>query len=156
DGACRVPGCERTRWLQAHHLLHWEDGGATDTANLIALCSQHHRQHHRGELGIAGNADDPDGVVFTDGRGRPLARSGTPRPPAELKPTGNWVHPTGERLDLHWVDFMPPPGTPVPAQLVAPIPAQAPPQGNDADYPPLIDLDDPAFDGQRDDVVFAD
>ncbi|HSH59229.1 MAG TPA: DUF222 domain-containing protein [Acidimicrobiales bacterium] len=39
DGACRVPGCERSRWLQVHHVTHWEDGGATDTANLVALCS---------------------------------------------------------------------------------------------------------------------
>ncbi|MDP9071521.1 MAG: HNH endonuclease, partial [Actinomycetota bacterium] len=25
DGACRVPGCERTRCLQVHHVVHWED-----------------------------------------------------------------------------------------------------------------------------------
>ena len=28
DGGCRVPGCERARWLQIHHVVHWEDGGA--------------------------------------------------------------------------------------------------------------------------------
>lgn len=50
---------ERTRWLQVHHVTHWEDGGATDTANLLALCSKHHRLHHLGKLGITGDADDP-------------------------------------------------------------------------------------------------
>ncbi|MGH9263943.1 MAG: DUF222 domain-containing protein [Acidimicrobiales bacterium] len=39
DRGCRVPGCDRSRWLHVHHITHWEDGGATDTANLIALCS---------------------------------------------------------------------------------------------------------------------
>jgi hypothetical protein len=26
-GTCRFPGCERKRWLNAHHLVHWADGG---------------------------------------------------------------------------------------------------------------------------------
>jgi hypothetical protein len=30
DMACRFPGCERRRWLNAHHLVHWADGGATN------------------------------------------------------------------------------------------------------------------------------
>ena len=62
DGGCRVPGCDRTWWLQVHHIVHWEDHGPTDTANLICLCSAHHRLHHQGLLGITGNADHPDGV----------------------------------------------------------------------------------------------
>ncbi|MDQ6798673.1 MAG: HNH endonuclease [Actinomycetota bacterium] len=109
DGGCRVPGCDRSRWLHVHHIVHWEDGGATDTANLMALCSKHHRQHHRGELGIEGDADYPDGIIFTDARGRPLAPTGKPIPPAEPAPTGNWVHPTGERMDDECVVFRDPP-----------------------------------------------
>ncbi|MFN2506974.1 MAG: DUF222 domain-containing protein [Acidimicrobiales bacterium] len=81
DRGCRVPGCDRSRWLHIHHLRHWEDGGTTDTENLLALCAHHHRLHHRGGLGMAGNADDPDGVAFTDERGRPLAPCGRPAPP---------------------------------------------------------------------------
>ena len=81
DGGCRVPGCDRSRWLHIHHLRHWEDGGGSDTGNLIALCRRHHRLHHLGQLGIEGNADDPDGVSFTDDRGRPLEASGRPKPP---------------------------------------------------------------------------
>ncbi|MGI9032127.1 MAG: HNH endonuclease signature motif containing protein, partial [Acidimicrobiales bacterium] len=56
DGGCRVPGGRNRGRLQVHHIVHWEDGGATDTPNLVALCSAHHRAHHRGILGIEGNA----------------------------------------------------------------------------------------------------
>jgi len=105
DGACRVPGCERSRCLQVHHVTHWEDGGATDTANLVALCGRHHRLHHLGRLDIAGNADDPDGMEFTDSSGRILVGSGRPAPPAGVTITGNWSHPSGERLDSRWVHF---------------------------------------------------
>lgn len=114
DKGCRVPGCERKRWLHVHHVEHWEDGGTTDTANLIALCQHRHRLHHRGGLGIAGNADDVDGIVFTDHRGNELAGCGRPRPPGDRPlPAGNWSHPTGERLDPYYVYFNEPLRDPV-------------------------------------------
>jgi hypothetical protein len=100
DGGCRVPGCDRRRWLHVHHVQHWEDGGASDTANLVCLCQHHHRLHHRGGLGIEGDADDPDGIVFTDHRGRRLDACGHPvAPGTSVPPPGNWVPPTGEPLD---------------------------------------------------------
>jgi len=73
DRGCRAPGCERTRWLQIHHIVHWEDGGPTDTWNLVALCHAHHRLHHLGRLQIAGDADEPDGLVFRPARASPAA-----------------------------------------------------------------------------------
>ena len=114
DGGCRVPGCDRKRWLHVHHIRHWEDGGPTDTANLLALCSLHHRLLHRGGLGIVGNADDPDSVVFSDHRGRPLDANGRPVLPRgpffeaahDLGiPEPSWIHPSGERLDQWAVHF---------------------------------------------------
>jgi hypothetical protein len=100
DGGCRVPGCDRRRWLHVHHVQHWEDGGTTDTPNLLCLCQHHHRLHHRGGLGIEGDADDPEGIVFTDARGRPLDRCGHPvLPGTSPPPPGNWVPPPGEPLD---------------------------------------------------------
>lgn len=114
DRGCRVPGCDRSRWLHCHHIRHWEDGGRTDTENLIALCHRHHRLHHLGKLGIAGNPDDPGGVTFTDDEGRELDESGrpiSPRPPFTVAardlgiPAGSWSHPTGERLDPHGIVF---------------------------------------------------
>ncbi len=123
DGGCRVPGCDRRRWLQVHHLHHWEDGGPTDTPNLVALCSKHHRLHHRGLLAISGDdADDPSGLVFTDARGRRLTGSGRPAPPPHLALTATYAHPTGERLDPACVWFRPPPGTPPPRVVTAPMP----------------------------------
>ncbi|MDQ4090799.1 MAG: HNH endonuclease [Actinomycetota bacterium] len=57
-----------------HHIEHWENGGATDTPNLLCLCQHHHRLHHRGKLGRQGDADEPNAITFTDDRGRPLDR----------------------------------------------------------------------------------
>jgi len=114
DRGCRVPGCDHSRWLHIHHIEHWEDGGTSDTANLIALCQRHHRLHHLGRLGIRGNADDPDGMVFTDERGWRLESNGRPvaprRPLREAAarlgiPAGAWSHPVGEHLDPFSVYF---------------------------------------------------
>jgi hypothetical protein len=114
DRGCRVPGCDRSRWLEVHHITAWQDGGPTDTANLVALCARHHRLHHRGLLGIAGDADDPEGLVFTDALGRRLTGCARPAPPGpelktaaaglKMKPA-TYVHPTGERIDYRWVHF---------------------------------------------------
>jgi hypothetical protein len=47
QGICQYPGCDRTRWLQVHHLRAWfADGGDTDLENLTLLCSRHHRSIH--------------------------------------------------------------------------------------------------------------
>jgi hypothetical protein len=49
DGGCVFPGCHRPlAWCEAHHLLHWLDGGPTDLANLAMLCRAHHRAVHEG------------------------------------------------------------------------------------------------------------
>jgi Domain of unknown function (DUF222)/HNH endonuclease len=106
DRGCRVPGCTRSR-VQLHHVLHWEDGGPTNSSNLMALCHRHHRMHHRGLLGISGDVDRPDGLVFTDARGRPLAGTPPTPPPANHRhhAPGRWAHPTGERLQSLWISF---------------------------------------------------
>jgi Domain of unknown function (DUF222)/HNH endonuclease len=105
---CRVPGCDAHHFLEVHHIVHWLDGGVTDTFNLICLCPHHHRLHHRGRLGISGNADAPDGVVFTNAHGRPIAQTGAePIPPSgpPPPPIGTYRHPSGERLDTRWLEF---------------------------------------------------
>jgi hypothetical protein len=58
--------------------------------------------HHRGLLGIDGNADLLDALVFTNRHGRRLPRSGArPIPPVEPPPppAASDRHPFGERLD---------------------------------------------------------
>jgi hypothetical protein len=115
DHHCRVPGCGTRRRLDLHHVIHRAHGGTNDPSNLAALCPHHHRRHHRGDLGISGDADTTDGLVFTNRQGRPLSPNTLIRPPecAPPPPTGQWKHPLGERLQLEWVYFhVPQPSTP--------------------------------------------
>lgn len=92
------------RFVQIHHIRHWAKGGETESHNLLSLCRRHHKLHHLGELGISGNADTADGVIFTDARGRALADHPEPKPPTEPppKPASRYEHPTGERLNPMW------------------------------------------------------
>src|SRR5205814_2294521 len=46
DGGCRFPGCTERRYVEAHHVVHWIDGGLTDLANLVLLCWRHHHTFH--------------------------------------------------------------------------------------------------------------
>ena len=78
-GACRFPGCERTRWLNAHHLVHWADGGGTNLDNLVLLCHTHHRLLHEGGWRTTGHPGRD--LRFHDPGGRPLRT----RPPG-LRP----------------------------------------------------------------------
>lgn len=63
DRHCSYPGCDVPgQWCDAHHLVHWVDGGTTDLENAGLLCERHH--------------------------GRPLApvrRVGVPRPRRRLE-----------------------------------------------------------------------
>ncbi len=48
DQHCRWPGCEKPPgWCEAHHVQYWENGGASDLANGVLLCSRHHRFLHQ-------------------------------------------------------------------------------------------------------------
>jgi hypothetical protein len=69
-GRCRFPGCERKRWLHAHHLVHWADGGATDLDNLVLLCHAHHRLIHEGGWRTSGHPGHD--LRFHDPGCRPL------------------------------------------------------------------------------------
>jgi len=89
DGGCRFPGCGRTRFVEAHHVLEWEaDHGPTDYENLCDLCLAHHHAVHEGGWQMTGDACAE--LVFTspDGRirltswpdQRPTADHGRSRP----------------------------------------------------------------------------
>ena len=52
DGGCRFPGCSATRFVDAHHIHHWADGGETHLGNLVLLCRHHHRLVHEGGFGL--------------------------------------------------------------------------------------------------------
>ncbi len=76
DGGCRVPGCGRSRFVQAHHIRHWADGGETALGNLVTLCSFHHRQVHEGGYGVRVRAG---AIEFTHPDGRVIPPAGTLR-----------------------------------------------------------------------------
>ncbi|MGH9230588.1 MAG: hypothetical protein ACRD07_17995, partial [Acidimicrobiales bacterium] len=96
-------------------IQHWSKGGRTDPANLCALCPVHHRMVHAGLLSIEGDPTQPDGLSFTDHRGRRLEPA-RPRPPSPGRsaadaasdqglPPPNWQHPPGERLHPRWISW---------------------------------------------------
>jgi hypothetical protein len=62
DRGCAFPGCTRPAdWCDAHHIIHWVDGGATDVDNLVLLCGHHHRViHHNGWQVRIGNDRHPE------------------------------------------------------------------------------------------------
>ena len=75
DGACRFPGCDRSRYVHAHHIRHWADGGETSLDNLVTLCSQHHRQVHEGGYGVRVNEG---AIQFMRPDGRVIPPAGLP------------------------------------------------------------------------------
>ncbi|MFV8753655.1 DUF222 domain-containing protein [Nannocystaceae bacterium ST9] len=109
DGACRVPGCGRSRHLQAHHVEAWAEGGETSISNLVLLCPGHHGLVHEGKLHVEVRTGK---LEFINAHGVPLA----PAPSHSIDPeaVAAWLdaaEPSGEqsmawdgsRLDLHEV-----------------------------------------------------
>ena len=89
DRGCRFPGCPATAHVECHHVIHWVDGGPTDTWNLACLCPFHHDGHHDGDFTIAGNADQPNALTFTTRAGhliRPGPTFTTPTNPTPKEP----------------------------------------------------------------------
>jgi hypothetical protein len=75
DRHCRFPGCDRPHsHCDAHHIIHWADGGPTALANLLLLCRRHHGMvHERGRFGFALGLEDgrpvfrrPDGSALDE------------------------------------------------------------------------------------------
>jgi hypothetical protein len=69
DRGCRFPGCA-ARFTDAHHIVHWADGGETRLENLLLLCRGHHRAVHEGRVRVCRGADDS--VAFFTAGGRAL------------------------------------------------------------------------------------
>jgi hypothetical protein len=50
DGGCTWKGCTApASWTDAHHIIHWADGGETSLSNLALLCRTHHTATHEGK-----------------------------------------------------------------------------------------------------------
>ena len=112
---CQFPGCE-SRHCDAHHVVHWADGGETKLTNLVSLCRFHHRALH--EEGFQVVADGAGQFQFLRPDGEPLPAvapapcwegAGEPLGPtvARLAAAGIGIGPHtatpewyGERLDV--------------------------------------------------------
>ena len=47
DRHCVWPGCDvPAPWAEAHHRVHWADGGPTSVDNGVLLCGRHHDRVH--------------------------------------------------------------------------------------------------------------
>ncbi len=71
DGGCRFPGCTCTRFVDAHHIRHWADGGETSMDNLTLLCRHHHRLVHEGGFSVAMDVNSPVRFTKPDGQVMP-------------------------------------------------------------------------------------
>jgi hypothetical protein len=47
DRTCVWPGCDAPPgWCDAHHIVHWANGGPTSVENGVLLCGRHHDRVH--------------------------------------------------------------------------------------------------------------
>ena len=79
DGGCRFPGCNRhARHCDAHHITYWRDGGETNYANLVLLCSRHHHIIHQQQLHLKLLPHGQLDITWRDGRHRSSQPRGAP------------------------------------------------------------------------------
>ena len=101
DGRCQFPGCERHRFVDAHHIHHWARGGETSLDNLVLLCRHHHRLVHEG--GFAVRVDSGGRRRFARPGGALISSSPIPpmSDPSRLPPArGPTLTGSGEKMDL--------------------------------------------------------
>ena len=55
DKCCTYPSCSHEQFLEAHHVMHWADGGETSLENTTMICNRHHRLLHEGGFTIHKN-----------------------------------------------------------------------------------------------------
>ena len=84
DKGCRFPGCCNTRYLDAHHVEHWANGGETKPSNLVSLCRFHHHAVHEG--GIRIEILDDGALRFV----KPNGASVDSVAPGYTQPLGDW------------------------------------------------------------------
>jgi hypothetical protein len=74
DRHCSFPGCHNRCYVDAHHIEHWADGGATSLENLTLLCTFHHTLLHEGGFKI--RRDGEKAIYFQRPDGRVIPRFG--------------------------------------------------------------------------------
>jgi hypothetical protein len=105
---CRYPSCTRRRKLHAHHVLEWNNGGPTDLANLVLVCSRHHTLIHANGIRLTLNPTSRT-LTVTTANGTPVPhRHQWPYQPAEELDPNTAINPVTlpphayDKLDLHY------------------------------------------------------
>jgi hypothetical protein len=68
DRHCTFPGCHHDRFVDAHHIQHWVNGGETSLNNLTLLCTHHHRLVHEGGFEMHQHPDGSHYFARPDGQ----------------------------------------------------------------------------------------
>ncbi|HEY5878727.1 MAG TPA: HNH endonuclease signature motif containing protein, partial [Nakamurella sp.] len=107
DTGCQFPGCPRRKFLDAHHVAQWADGGPTDLANLILLCGRHHRAVHEDGFTLVPDPNTPQRWMFhrPDGTPVPTVPHGEPEPEDVSAETARQYPPDSLRPQQHGETF---------------------------------------------------
>ena len=95
DKGCRFPGCANSRYVDAHHIEHWANGGETKPSNLVSLCRFHHRAVHEG--GIRIERLDDGALRFVKSNGASIDSA-----PGFTQPPGDWQQLPPARAPAAW------------------------------------------------------
>ncbi len=107
DRGCRFPGC-CLRFTDAHHVVHWADGGATSLDNCVLLCRHHHRLVHEGGWRVEwwGRGRpafvDPRGGTHFEGRWDPPVLSDGPVETLVQENASLGIRPDGWTASARW------------------------------------------------------
>jgi hypothetical protein len=106
DRSCRFPGCGARRHLHGHHIQHWADEGPTDLANLVLICSFHHRYVHDHDIDVCLRPHAAHEFLFPDGRriarARPLTAPGDGALAAQFAPAATGHEDPDMLRPVHW------------------------------------------------------
>jgi uncharacterized protein DUF222/HNH endonuclease len=110
DRSCCFPGCGARRFVDAHHIRHWAQGGETKLSNLMLLCRHHHRLLHEGGYRLERRPGRD--MLFRRPDGRPIpmvprasrgdsdeARRRSRRQGLDIGPDTSTALSAGDRLD---------------------------------------------------------
>ncbi len=104
DRGCRFPGCG-LRFTDAHHIVHWADGGETSLRNLVLTCHRHHRLVHEDGYRVFSDANGQ--IVFFSPSGKAIAAA-PPMPALAADPVEELTRRNRERgVAPDWRSGMP-------------------------------------------------
>jgi hypothetical protein len=100
DGACcTFPGCTRDRYLHAHHVEHWVDGGETKKDNLVLLCTFHHQLVHEGGWSVRFDGAGPPEFLRPAGEPHPRVFDSRPVDGIDEAWEALKAHPANVQID---------------------------------------------------------